>query len=329
PGSACARSRWRRGGGSRACARSKRSPTERTRQAGASGGPREAATGRLLVAQVEGELGGERAQLPERPRLELAHALARDAELAADRLERLRLPAREAEPALEDVLQPRLEPLERGGELGRLQALGGRALRLLHALVLDQVGVQAVAVADGRLQADRVLDQLEKLPHALLGKAALRGDLRQRRVAVQLLRQDPPGPGHAPDLVCDVHREADQPSLVGERARDRLPDPPGRVGGELVPHAVVQLLHRPDQPQVAFLDEVEQGDAGPRVVPRDRHDETEVALDQPPLRRLVARVLAAGELPFFPRRQERAVPDLADVQLQRVAELRLALLVVL
>ena len=40
---------------------------------------------------------------------------------------------------------------------------------------------------------------------------------------------------------------ADRARLVGERARDRLADPPGRVGRELVAAAPVELLDRADQ----------------------------------------------------------------------------------
>ena len=62
------------------------------------------------------------------------------------------------------------------------------------------------------------------------------------------------------------------------------------------PERVVELLDRADEAEVALLDQVEQRHAGPRVVPRDRHHEPEVALDQLPLGVLVALVLAAGEL---------------------------------
>ena len=52
--------------------------------------------------------------------------------------------------------------------------------------------------------------------------------------------------------------DADRPRLVGERAGDRLPDPPGGVGRELEALAVVELLRRANQPDRAFLDQVEE-----------------------------------------------------------------------
>src|ERR1017187_33195 len=45
---------------------------------------------------------------------------------------------------------------------------------------------------------------------------------------------------------------------ASERGSDRLTDPPGGVGGELEPLAVVELLRRPDQPERALLDQVQE-----------------------------------------------------------------------
>jgi len=66
-----------------------------------------------LANEVVAELGRGLPELLKRPRLELAHALAGDPELPADVLERLRVAAGQAEAALEDVAEPRLEAIER------------------------------------------------------------------------------------------------------------------------------------------------------------------------------------------------------------------------
>ena len=187
-----------------------------------------------------------------------------------------------------------VEPQERLGELGGAQVLGRHRVGPVGLRVLDQVAVEALAVADGRLEADRVLDELEQRPDALEREAALLGDLGQQRLAVQLLREDAARAHHAAHLLGDVDGQPDRPALVGERAGDRLADPPGRVGRELEAHLVVELLDRADQAEVALLDQVEQRDAGLRVVARDRHHEPEVRLDQLALGGLVALVLAGG-----------------------------------
>ena len=226
---------------------------------------------------------------------------------------------REPEAKLDDVAHARVQALQSARQLllpqvDRRLLVGTVALR-----VLDQVAVERLAVADGRLEADGILDEVEQLLDALLGKAAFVGELFRRRIAVQLLRKLAARAHHPAHLLGDVDREADRAALVGERAGDRLADPPGRVGRKLVAHAVVELLDRADQAEVALLDQVEQRHAGPRVVARDRHHEPQVRLDQLPLRVFVALVLAARELALLLARQQRAVADLADVEPQRVA----------
>src|SRR5581483_936356 len=114
----------------------------------------------LLAAEVQMQVGRDRSELAQRARLELADALARDHELPADLLERLLPVAAEPEPAGEHVAHPRLQVLERPCELCRAQPLRRRLLGLRDVLVLDQVAVEALAVADGRLERDRVLDEL-------------------------------------------------------------------------------------------------------------------------------------------------------------------------
>ena len=75
-----------------------------------------------------------------------------------------------------------------------------------------------------------------------------------------------------------MHRDADGARLVGDRARDRLPDPPGGVGRELVAAAVLELVDRLHQADVAFLDQVEELQAAVGVFLGDRDDEAQVRL---------------------------------------------------
>jgi hypothetical protein len=87
----------------------------------------------------------------------------------------------------------------------------------------------------------------------------------------------------AAELVDDlhrVHRDADGAGLVGHRAGDGLPDPPGGVGGELVAPGVVELLDRADQADVALLDQVEERHAPAGVALGDRHHQPQVGLHQ-------------------------------------------------
>src|SRR6266480_672974 len=71
-------------------------------------------------------------------------------------------------------------------------------------------------------------------------------------LAAQVLQQLPLHPGQRAGGLGHVHREADGAGLLGHRPGDRLPDPPGGIGGELVTLGVVELLHAADQAQVAL-----------------------------------------------------------------------------
>src|SRR5262249_44083373 len=59
-------------------------------------------------------------------------------------------------------------------------------------------------------------------------------------------------------------------------AGDRLPDPPRRIGRELVAAAVLELVYRLHQADVALLDQVEELQAAVGVLLRDRDHEAEV-----------------------------------------------------
>ena len=89
-------------------------------------------------------------------------------------------------------------------------------------------------------------------------------DLLGGRLAAQLLEQLALDADQLVDRLDHVHRDADGAGLVGDGPGDGLADPPGGVGGELEALGVVELLHRPDQAQVALLDQVEEQHAPAR-----------------------------------------------------------------
>ena len=128
--------------------------------------------------------------------------------------------------------------------------------------------------ADRRFERDRFLRDLDDFANLLGGKAHLAGDLFDRRVATEFLQQLARDLDQPVDRFDHVHRDADGTRLIGQRAGDRLTDPPRGVGRKFVALAVVEFFNGPDQAQVAFLDEVEEKHAAADVLLRDRHDET-------------------------------------------------------
>src|SRR3954447_12664535 len=177
---------------------------------------------------------GQRLELLQRLVLDLADALAGDVERAAHLVQRARVLAAQAVAQLEHA------PLAVGEVLQRLaqRLLGedlGRALvRRLRTLVGDELPELRLL-----LVADRLLERHRRLRRALdrvdlVGLDARHvGDLLRRRLAPELGYELALGPADLVQLLDHVHGDADRARLVGERAGDRLADPPRRVGREL------------------------------------------------------------------------------------------------
>jgi hypothetical protein len=80
-----------------------------------------------------------------------------------------------------------------------------------------------------------------------------------------------------------VNWEPDGAAGVGNAAGDGLADPPCGVRRELEALAPIELLDGVHQPEVALLDEIEQGQTRRLVLLCDRHHQTEVGLHERPL----------------------------------------------
>ena len=144
------------------------------------------------------------------------------------------------------------------------------------------------------------------------------GELGGAGLAPELLDQPPFGVDQAVEPLDHVHGDANRASLVGQRAGDRLADPPGGVGRELVAAAVVELLDRPDQPERALLDQVEQRQTATDVALGDRNHQAQVRLDHVLLGGDVAALDALGKRDLLFGAQQRHAADRAQVQPQRV-----------
>ena len=144
------------------------------------------------------------------------------------------------------------------------------------------------------------------------------GDLLGGRLAAELGDELALGAADLVELLDDVDRDADRARLVGERARDRLADPPGRVGRELEALAVVELLRGAHQAERALLDQVEERQPLVAVVLGDRDDEAQVGLDHLLLGVEVAALDALGEIDLLLRGEQADLADVLQEQLQGV-----------
>ena len=145
-----------------------------------------------------------------------------------------------------------------------------------------------------------------------------RGDLGGRRLAAALGAQLALGAQDLVQLLDDVDGHADRARLVGERARDRLADPPRRVGRELEALAPVELLGGADEADRPLLDQVEERQALVAVALRDRDDEAQVRLDHLLLRAVVAALDPLRELDLLRGGQQVDLADVLQEELQRV-----------
>jgi hypothetical protein len=77
-----------------------------------------------------------------------------------------------------------------------------------------------------------------------------------------------------------VDRNANGASLIGDSAGDSLPHPPRGISGELVAAAVIELVHRLHQADIAFLNEIEELQSSIGVALRYGNHQAQVGLDQ-------------------------------------------------
>jgi hypothetical protein len=148
-------------------------------------------------------------------------------------------------------------------------------------LLGHQVTERGVAVlVHGGVEADVVASPGEQVEHPVEVHAELGGDLLGLGVAAELALQGAASAADLVELLHDVHRQPHDARLLGDAACDRLTHPPRGVRRELVALGVVELLHGPDQPGVALLDQVEHGHLRAAVLARDRDDQAQVGVDE-------------------------------------------------
>jgi len=90
------------------------------------------------------------------------------------------------------------------------------------------------------------------------GLAHFRGDLLWHGLPAQVLDQLALHLLEAVDRFHHMHRDPDRPGLVCQRPGDRLPDPPGGIGGKFVAFAVIELFHGAEQADIALLDQIQK-----------------------------------------------------------------------
>src|SRR3954449_10938174 len=262
---------------------------------------------------------GQRLELLQRVVLDLPDPLARDVERAPDLLERPRASAGEPEAHLDDLALALRQGRQRAAAFLLAVVLRGDLERRLRRLVLDEVAeLGLVLLADRLLERDRLLGHPQDVAHLARRALELVGDLLRRRLAAERLDELALDLHDLVELLDHVHRDADRAALVGDRAGDRLADPPRRVRRELVAAPIVELLDRADQPERALLDQVQERQPAAQIGLRDRDDEAQIGLDHLLLGRHVAALDPLRERDLLGGSQQRHLADRAQVEPQGI-----------
>ena len=153
--------------------------------------------------------------------------------------------------------------------------------------VLDEVTELGVAVlTERRVQRNRLATILLNLHDLLGGHVEFLRQFLGGRFTTQVLEHLALDTRKLVDDLDHVHRDADRTRLVRHRAGDRLTNPPGGVGRELVALRIIELFDGADEAQVALLDQVQELHTAPGVALGQRHNESKVRLEQVVLRLL-------------------------------------------
>src|SRR6266446_6033857 len=218
-------------------------------------------------------------ELAQRLGLDLADALARHRELLADLFQRVVLVHADAEAHAENAFLARCDRSEHAG--GGLAQIGlNRGVdRQDRVLVLDEIAeVGIFLVADRGFQRQGLLHYFQNPVHPLERHAEFLGKLLGRGLAADLVEHLARRAHDLVDGLDHVHGDADGAHLIGDRTADRLADPPRGIGRELVAAAVLELVDRLHQADIAFLDQVEELQAAVGVFLGDGDDEAQIRL---------------------------------------------------
>ena len=115
-----------------------------------------------------------------------------------------------------------------------------------------------------------------------------------------------------------MHRNTDRSRLIGDRTGDCLTDPPGCIGTELVSFGVIEFFYCFDQPQVTFLNQIQEQHATSHITFCDADYQTKVGFCQTFFRCLISVFHSFCQLDLFFCTQKRYFTDFFQVHTDRI-----------
>ena len=142
-------------------------------------------------------------------------------------------PVLDAKPHAQNLLLARVQVLQHFRNIFSQELTACRIGRHGCLLVHDKVPEARILfvplVSDGRINRHCLLGNLLKLMNFGNLNSHFRGNFLRGRLPSQLLHERPRRLRVFIQSLHHVHRNSDGPRLIRKSARDRLPDPPGRV----------------------------------------------------------------------------------------------------
>ena len=118
-----------------------------------------------------------------------------------------------------------------------------------------------------------------------------------------------------------MHRDADGTRLIGDRAGNGLPDPPGCICREFVSLCIVELVDGADEAGIALLNKIQNVQAAAGIFLGDGYDQTQVSLRQTVFGGLIALGDALGQLDLLVGSQQLDLADLLEIHAHRIIQI--------
>src|SRR5581483_1754063 len=184
------------------------------------------------------------------------------------------------EPHLDDLLFARSERAQHLRSLVFQVDVDHGLGRRNHAAVFDEVAQVRIFLFSNRsFEGNRLLRDLQNFPDFRNRDIHALGNFFRSWFAPQFLYKLPRGADQLVDRFDHVYRDSNRTRLVGNGTSNCLPDPPRRISRKLIPAAVLELVDRFHQTDVALLDQIQELQTAVGVLLGDRNYESQVSFD--------------------------------------------------
>src|SRR5438132_4340909 len=147
------------------------------------------------------------------------------------------------------------------------QLVAGSISRSKCRVIFNEVTqVAIIFFAYRRLQAHRLLADLDNLAHLLRANLHLLGNLFGRGFTPQVLKQATTNTDQAVDCLHHVYGDTYRSRLVRDSASNSLANPPGGICTKLVPLGVVEFLDSTNQADIPLLNQVQQAHTAANIL---------------------------------------------------------------